>query len=46
MAKAAFNETNILFTSKLDVSLRQKLIECCLSSIALCVALKLGHCGK
>jgi hypothetical protein len=35
MAKAAFNKKNTLFTSKLDVNLRKKLVKCHIWSIAL-----------
>jgi hypothetical protein len=35
MAKAAFNWKKTFFTSKLDVSLRKKLVKCHISSIAL-----------
>jgi hypothetical protein len=34
-ARAAFNKKKALFTSKLDLNLRKKLAECCVSSIAL-----------
>ena len=34
MAKAAFNKTNTLFTSKLDLNLRKKLIKCYTWSMA------------
>jgi hypothetical protein len=37
MARAAFNEKN-LFTSKLDLNLRKKLVKCYIWSIALCGA--------
>ena len=35
MAKAAFSKKNTLFTSKLDLNLRKKLIKCYISSMAL-----------
>jgi hypothetical protein len=35
MGKAAFNMKNTLFTSKLDLNLRKKLVKCCIWSIAL-----------
>jgi hypothetical protein len=35
MAKAAFNEKKNLFTSKLDLNLRKKLVKCYIWSIAL-----------
>ena len=35
MAKAAFNEKKTLFTSKLDLNLRNKLVNCYTLSIAL-----------
>jgi hypothetical protein len=35
MAKAAFNKKNNLFTSKLDLNLRKKLVKCYIWSIAL-----------
>jgi hypothetical protein len=35
MAKAAFNKRNTLFTSKLDLELKKKLVECYIWSIAL-----------
>ena len=35
MAKAAFNSKNTLFTSKLDLSLRQRLVKCDICSMAL-----------
>jgi hypothetical protein len=35
MAKAAFNKKKTLFTSKLDLNLRNKLVKCCILSIAL-----------
>jgi hypothetical protein len=45
MAKAAFNEKKVFFTSKLDLNLRKKLIKCCIWVIALMV-LKFGHFEK
>jgi hypothetical protein len=38
MAKAAFNRKKTLFTSKLDLKLRKKLVKCYIWSIALYVA--------
>jgi hypothetical protein len=35
MAKAAFNKNSTLFTSKLDLELRKKLVKCYIWSIAL-----------
>jgi hypothetical protein len=35
MAKAAFNKKKTLFTSKLDLNLRKKLVNCYIWSIAL-----------
>ena len=35
MAKAAFNKKKTLFTSKLDLNLRKKLIKCYIWSMAL-----------
>jgi hypothetical protein len=35
MAKAAFNKKKTLFTSKLDLELRKKLVKCYIWSIAL-----------
>jgi hypothetical protein len=35
MAKAAFNRKKTLFTSKLDLELRKKLVECYIWSVAL-----------
>jgi hypothetical protein len=35
MAKAAFNKTKNLFTSKLDLNLRKKLVKCYIWSMAL-----------
>jgi hypothetical protein len=45
MAKAAFNKKMTLFTSKLDLNLRKKLVKCYICSIA-CMVLKRGHFGK
>jgi len=42
MAKAAFSKKKNLFTSKLDVNLRKKLIKCYIWSMA-CMVLKLGR---
>jgi hypothetical protein len=38
MAKAAFNKKNALFTSKLDLNLRKKLVKCYIWGITLCGA--------
>ena len=38
MAKAAFNKKKNLFTSKLDLNLRKKLVKCYVWSMALCGA--------
>jgi hypothetical protein len=46
MAKAAFNTKKTLFTSKLDLDLRKKLVKRYIWSIALYGAEKLGHFGK
>ena len=35
MANAAFSKKKTLFTSKLDLNLRKKLIKCCIWSMAL-----------
>jgi hypothetical protein len=35
MAKAAFNKKKTLFTSKLDLNLRKKLVKCYIWSVAL-----------
>jgi hypothetical protein len=35
MAKAAFNKKKTLFTSKLDLNLRKKLVKCYICSMAL-----------
>jgi hypothetical protein len=35
MAKAAFNKKKSIFTSKLDLHLRKKLVKCCIWSLAL-----------
>ena len=42
MAKAAFSRMKNLFTSKLDLNLRKKLVKCYICSLAFMV-LKLGH---
>jgi len=42
MAKAAFNNNETLFTSKLDLNLWRKLLKFYISSIALCGAVT-GH---
>ena len=38
MAKAAFNKKKALFTSKLDLNLKKKLVNCYIWSIAFCGA--------
>ena len=38
MVKAAFNKKKNLFTSKLDLNLRKKLVKCYVWSMALCGA--------
>jgi hypothetical protein len=38
MAKLTFNEKKTLFTSKLDLNLRKKLVKCYIWSIASCGA--------
>jgi hypothetical protein len=38
MAKAAFNKKKNLFTSKLELNLRKKLVKCYIWSVALCGA--------
>ena len=38
VAKAAFNKKKALFTSKLDLNLRKKLVKCYIWSVALCGA--------
>ena len=43
MAKAAFNKKKTLFTSKLYLTLRKKLVKCYIWSMAL---LKLGRFGQ
>jgi hypothetical protein len=43
--KAAFNKKKTLFTSKLDLNLRQKQVKCYIWSMAFMV-LKLGHFRK
>jgi hypothetical protein len=35
MTKAAFSKKRALFTSKIDLKLRKKLVKCCIWSIAL-----------
>jgi hypothetical protein len=45
VAKAAFNKKETLFTSKLELNLRKKLVKCYIWRIALSV-LKRGHFGK
>jgi hypothetical protein len=48
MAKAAFKKKKALFTSKLDLNLRKKLVKCYIWGIALCGAeiLTLGKLGQ
>ena len=45
MAKAVFNKKKNLFTSKLDLNLRKKLVKCYFGEW-LCMVLKLGHFGQ
>jgi len=45
MAKAAFKTKKALFTSRLDLDLRKKVLKCYIWSIAW-IVLKLGHFGK
>jgi len=45
MAKAAFSKKKTLFTSKLDLNLRKKLIKCYIGAW-LFMVLKLGHFGQ
>jgi hypothetical protein len=45
MAKIAFSKKKAVFTCKLDINLRKKLIKCYIWSIP-CFVLKLGHFGK
>ena len=45
MAKAAFNKKKTLFTSKLDLNLRKKLVKCYIWGMAFMV-LKLGRFGQ
>ena len=45
MAKVAFNKKKALFTSKLDLDLRKKLVKCYIWSMASMV-LKLGRFGQ
>ena len=45
MAKVAFNKNNNLFTIKLDLNLRKKVVQCYTWSKG-CMVLKLGHFGK
>ena len=46
MAKAAFSEEKNLFTSKLYLNLRKKLVKYRIWGTALCGAVKLRHFGK
>jgi hypothetical protein len=45
MAKIAFNNKKAIFTSKLGLNLRRKLVKCYIGA-GLCMVLKLGHFGK
>jgi hypothetical protein len=45
-AKAAFNRKKTLFTSKLDLNLRKKLIKCYTFGALFCMVLKRRHFGK
>ena len=45
MGKAAFNKKENLFTSKLDLNLRKKLLKCYIGAW-LCMVLKLGRFGQ
>ena len=45
MAKGAFNKKKILFTSKLDLNLRKKLVNATFGAW-LCMVLKLGRSGS
>ena len=45
MAKSAFSNKKTLFTSKLDLNLRKKLVKYYIWS-RLCMVLKLGHFGQ
>jgi hypothetical protein len=45
MAKAAFKKKKILFTSKLDLNLRKKLVKCYNWNTVFMI-LKIGHFGK
>jgi len=38
MAKAAFNKKKTIFTSKLDLNLRKKIVKCYIWSMVLCGA--------
>jgi hypothetical protein len=42
-AKDAFNKKRALFTSKMDLELRKKLVKCCIWSIALYGAERFGE---
>jgi len=41
----AFNKKNAVFTRKLGLNLRRKLVKCDIGA-GLCMVLKLGHLGK
>jgi hypothetical protein len=45
MAKAEFNKKRALFTSKMDLELRKKLLNC-YTGVQLYMVLKLGHFGQ
>jgi hypothetical protein len=46
MAKAAFNKKRTLFTSKMDLNLRKKLVKCYILGAQLRMVLKIAHFGK
>ena len=46
IAKAAFNKKNTLFTNKLDLDLRKKVVKCYTWSMSFCMVLKLGFFGQ
>ena len=46
MAKAAFNKKKTIFTSKLDLNLKKKLVKCYIWSMALYGAKKLDASGS
>jgi hypothetical protein len=45
MARATFNKKEALFTSRLDLKLRKRLVKCYVWNIAF-MMLKIGHFGK